>query len=73
MIKRYIHGVYIIINMIRFKFHSIIYGKKLRVLDWIYLRIGENSKIVIGDNLRYTSGGGYKPNLQKPIWLYSGR
>ena len=53
--------IYIIYNRIRFNIRGIKYGKNFRVYNYLYLNIKSDTKITIGDNFTFTSGGGYNP------------
>lgn len=52
---------YILYNKLRFRRLGVQYGAKLRVYTKIYLKIGKKAKVTVGNNLRYTSGGGINP------------
>lgn len=65
---------WILINRLLFKFHRIQYGKDLRVCNKLYVKIGSNASISIGNNFAFSSGGGYNPlarNIKGAIELES--
>lgn len=56
--KRILFGLFILTNMLRFRCAGIKYGAHLRIYNWLYLKIDKSAKVIIGNSLRYTSGGG---------------
>ena len=59
MVINPIYYFYIIGNRVKFKFYNIKYGKNLKVFNRIYVRKKRGAKIIIGDNLIFSSGNGY--------------
>ena len=52
---------WILANRIIFKLHKITFGGDLRIANRIYLRLKGNNSIQIGNNVAFSSGGGYNP------------
>ena len=62
----------IIYNLILFHLKGIRFGKRLRVFNRLYLNINPKAKLIIGDDLLFTSGGGHNPlcrNIRGYIYL----
>lgn len=55
------HTFYILYNQLRFRLLGIKYGRRLRIMDSLYIRKSPKSSIIIGDNFKFASGGGYNP------------
>lgn len=65
---------WILFNRVLFKFHRIQYGIDMRVCNKLYMKIGSNASISIGNNFAFSSGGGYNPlarNIKGAIELES--
>lgn len=72
MIEQFKRKLWVLINRIRFKSLHIQYGKNLRVFNHIYIKLGKNTRIVIGDSFTFSSGNGHNPlarNLKGSIEL----
>lgn len=61
MISQFERKCWVALNRMRLSILHVQYGKNLRIFNNIYIRLGNNSKIVIGDNFTFSSGGGYNP------------
>lgn len=70
MINKYVYRIfnllknpkyyyYIYWNRLRFYLCGVKYGKSLKIYDSIYIRKQRNAQISIGNNLIFSSGGGY--------------
>ena len=60
-IKGLIKRSFVTYNRIKFRRLGILYGKNLNVFNRVYIRKRIGSKIIIGDNFVFASGGGYNP------------
>lgn len=61
MLKKLINDFWVLSNMMKFRILGIKYGKGLRVSNKIYIEKSKNAQIIIGDNFKFASGGGYNP------------
>ena len=63
---------FIVYNIILFRLKGVKYGRRLRVFNKLYLKINPKAKLIIGDDLLFTSGGGHNPlcrNVRGCIYL----
>lgn len=52
---------YIIFNRVKCRLIGVQFGKHLRIYNYLYITLGQNAKIDIGNNFTFTSGGGINP------------
>lgn len=72
MIKRFIHILFVIWNMYKFKSKNTSIGKKFRAIGYVSLKIGKGSDVSIGDNFVLISGNMYNTigrNIQSCIQI----
>lgn len=66
--------LFIYLNKLKFSINNVSYGKNLQIYNRIYLRILRGGKIIIGDNFKFTSGGGINPicrNIRGEIFVWN--
>ena len=61
MLRKLKTKLWIISNILKFRYKGISFGSKLRVSDKVYIKRDKSAIIRIGNNFSFTSGGGYNP------------
>lgn len=61
MLNQFIRKFWVAFNRMKLKFLHIQYGKNFRMFNNIYIQLGNNSKVVVGDNFTFSSGAGHNP------------
>ena len=56
-----IRKIWILFNRFKFWNKGITFGANLRIANSIYIKLGTNTKVVIGNNFAFSSGGYYNP------------
>lgn len=63
-----------IINKFKLRIYGVEYGKNIQIYNKIYIKILYGGKLIIGDNFKFTSGGGINPickNTRGEIFIWN--